>query len=150
MPGLDPGRQFGAELAIIEALVHMRQHRALRPQPLDPAEHLPEIGMRRVRLAAQAIDDPQFDAGERVERRVVEIDDIGRIADRADAETERLAETVALPERHDRDARNAERPVDGLRRERPPAHGPPRTDLAESKAAEPPELLQRRGPRIEW
>src|SRR5437763_17187680 len=116
MPGLDPGRQFGAELAIIEALVHMRQHRALRPQPLDPAEHLPEIGVRRVRLSTQAIDDPQLDAGERLDRRVVEIDDIGRIADRANAETARLAETVALSGRHDRDARHAERPVYRLRR----------------------------------
>src|SRR5437868_15309513 len=116
MPGLDPGRQFGAELAIIEALVHMGQHRALRPQPLDPAEHLPEIGMRRVRLAAQAIDDPQFDAGERVERRVIDIDDIGRIADRADAETERLAGTEALPQRQDRDARAAARPGSRLLR----------------------------------
>src|SRR5436853_5512064 len=103
MPGLDPCRQLRAELAIIEALVHMRQHRSAGAQPLDPPEHLPEIGMRRVRLAAQAIDDPQFDAGERRERLLVELDDIGRIADRADAEPERLAETVALPERHDWD-----------------------------------------------
>jgi hypothetical protein len=106
------------------------------------AEHL---FWRRVRLAAQAIDDPQFDAGERRERRVIEIDDIGRIADRADAETERLAEAVALPKRHDRDARGAERPVDGLRRERRPVHGPPRRDRPEGIAKAPLDLFQRRG-----
>ena len=67
MAGLDPFRQFGAQLTVIEALVHMGQDGAARPQPLHPGQHLGEVRMRRVRLAAQTIDNPQLDALKRRE-----------------------------------------------------------------------------------
>ena len=77
MAGLNTRRQFGAEFAVIEALIHMGQHRAARPHTLDPGQHLGQIGVRRVRLPAQAIDDPQLDPGQRRESIIVELDDIG-------------------------------------------------------------------------
>ena len=86
--GLDPAGQFGAQLAIIEALVHMGQHGAARPHPLDPGQRLRQMAMRRMRLAAQAIDDPKLDPGERGKRGLVEFGDIGRIGDRPDAKAQ--------------------------------------------------------------
>jgi len=53
----NPG-QLGAELAVVEALIHVRQHGVPRPDAGDPGERLGEVRMRRMRLAPQAIDDP--------------------------------------------------------------------------------------------
>ena len=79
--GLDAWRQFGAKLAIIETLIHVRQHRSPRTHPGDPGQRLGEIGVGRMRLAAQAVDDPQINAFEHGERAVVELGDICRIGE---------------------------------------------------------------------
>ena len=64
-------------------------------------QRLLEVAVRRMRLVAQAVDDPQLDPGERRERGLVELDHIGRIGEAAEAEAERRAEAVVLRERHD-------------------------------------------------
>ena len=43
----------------------MGQHRAPWLDAPDPGQSLREMRMGRVRLAAQAVDDPQLDAGQR-------------------------------------------------------------------------------------
>jgi hypothetical protein len=58
----------------------MGQHRAARLQPLDPGQDLAQIRVRWVRFPAQAVDDPQFDPGERLEGSIIELDDVGRIS----------------------------------------------------------------------
>lgn len=85
--GLDAAWQFGSELAIIQALIHVSQDCAPRTQASDPRQRLCEMGVGRVRVAAQAIDDPQLDTLKRGERVVVEFGDIGRVGKSPDPET---------------------------------------------------------------
>ncbi len=73
------------------------------------------MAVRRVRLATQAVDNPQLDPTERRERVVVQLGDVGRIAERPDAEPQSRAEPVILRERHDRHARGGERAGDLVR-----------------------------------
>ena len=94
--GFDPFRQFGQELAIIEALVHMGEDRPARPHPPDPGERLGQMAVRRMLLATQAIDDPQLHPGEHGERVIVEVDHIGRVSQGPDADTRHFAQ-MALP-----------------------------------------------------
>ena len=116
--------------------------------PLDQASTLARCA-RRV-PARGAIDHPQFNSGERGKGVVVELDDIGRICGPPNAETERLAEAVALDKRHDRDPRRAERPIDFLRRERRPIDRLSGDHRPESIAEAPLGLLQCCGAGIEW
>ncbi len=60
LPGLDAARQFGAELTVVQVLIHVRQYGAPRLHPSDPGQGLCEMRMGRVRLTAQAVDDPQL------------------------------------------------------------------------------------------
>jgi phosphoribosyl 1,2-cyclic phosphate phosphodiesterase len=106
---LDTGRQFRPEPAVIEAFIHMRQDAAARPYALDPAERLAEVAEGRVRRPADAVDDPQFDPGERCECVVVELGHIGRIGHRPDAQTERRAVAMILHEWDQLHAANRER-----------------------------------------
>src|SRR5437762_6819634 len=71
--------------------------------------------VRRVRVAAQAIDDPQLDAGECREGLLVEFGHVGRIGKSADTNAQCRAEPVILYERHDFDAGDLERPGDLVR-----------------------------------
>ena len=58
-----------------------------------------QIGVGPVRAMAQeAADDPGVDAGQRGERRIVQADDIGRIAEAADPQAERWDAAVVLLE----------------------------------------------------
>src|SRR5690348_816385 len=93
----------------------MRQNGPLRLHARDPAERLLEMAVRRVRIVTQAVDDPELDAGERREGRLVELDDVGRVRDGSDAESERPAEAVILLERNDAQPGDLERPVDDMR-----------------------------------
>ena len=45
------------------------------------------MSVRRMRLAPQAIDDPQLDPFDRRESRIVELGDVGRIGEAADPQT---------------------------------------------------------------
>src|SRR5580658_9203301 len=64
LAGLDARRQYGAELAVVECLIHMGQDGAPRAYPGNPGQRLFEMAVRRVRPAARAVDDPQLDAGD--------------------------------------------------------------------------------------
>ena len=99
----------------------MGQHGARRTNAADPAQRPFEMAVRRVRRQADAVDDPGRDAGERLESRVVELDDIGRIAEIADTETGReRREAVILLKRPNRHAGGFERAVDDVGPQRRP------------------------------
>ena len=85
--GFDAPRQFGAELTIVQALIHVRQHCAPGAHAADPGQRLCKMRVRRVRFAAQAIDDPHLDPCERDERVVFEFGDISLIRKSPDPET---------------------------------------------------------------
>ena len=52
-----------------------------------------------MRLAPEAVDDPQLDPFDRRERRLVEFGDVRRVREAADPQTESRAETMVLRER---------------------------------------------------
>src|SRR5689334_913172 len=112
LAGFDSARQFGTEFSVIKALIHVGQHGAPWTHALDPRYCLCEMRMRRMRLAPQAIDDPQLDPGDRGEGCVVEFVRVSRVAEAADTKTERRAEPVVLRKRHDRDPGDLERAAD--------------------------------------
>ena len=118
-PGSTPARQFGAELAVIQTLIHMGQHGAARPRSVDPGQCPFKVAVGRMRRPPQAVDDPQLDAFDRGERSIVEFGDIGRVGKPPDAQAERLAETMILRERHDRNALDFERADDFVRHRGP-------------------------------
>src|SRR5262249_10923637 len=85
---------------------------------VDPRHRAIEMRMRHMRLVAQAIDDPEVEVGERLERRVVETDHVGRIGHAPETESGRIgAESVVLLERHDRNAGYGKRSVKNARLE---------------------------------
>ena len=72
------------------------------PNALRPGQDCREIGVRLVRaLAQEAIDHPGVHAVQRRERRVVQADDVGRVAEAADTQAERRDEPVVLLEQLD-------------------------------------------------
>jgi hypothetical protein len=70
-----------------------------------------------MRLAPEAVDDPQFDPFNCGEGRIVELGDVRRVRETADPQTERRAETMVLRERNDRDPGDLERASDLVRLE---------------------------------
>src|SRR5437588_4280341 len=71
--------------------------------------------MRRMRLAPEAIDDPQLDPPEGGQRRVVEFGNVGGVRKPADPQTESRAEPVVLCEWNDRNTGDLERTSDLMR-----------------------------------
>src|SRR3984885_16363940 len=82
----------------------MGQPRAPRLAPRDPAQGLFQMAVGYMRLAADAIDRPDLDPGERRERGLVELDHVGRIGESAEAETGGFGKAVVLGKRRDADA----------------------------------------------
>ena len=70
-----------------------------------------------MRLAPEAVDNPQFDAFSRGERRIVEFGDVRRVRKTADPQPEGSAEAMVLGERDDRDPGDLERASDLVRLE---------------------------------
>ena len=68
-----------------------------------------------MRLAPEAIDDPQLDPFDRGKRRVVEFGNVGRVGKTADPQTEGRAKAMVLHERDDRNPRDFERAADLVR-----------------------------------
>src|SRR5438132_13664930 len=95
----------------------MRQHGALRTDASDPRQGLRKVRVRGVRLAPEAVDNPQFDACSRGERRIVEFGDVRRVCKTADPQPEGRAEAMVLGERDDRDPGDLERASDLVRLE---------------------------------
>src|SRR6476659_2707280 len=71
-----------------------------------------------MRLAPQAVDDPQLDAFDHGERSIVELGDVGRVSEPPDAQAKGRAETMILRERHNRNALDLERTDDLMRHQR--------------------------------
>src|SRR5438045_4790028 len=113
--GFDTARQFGAELAVVEALIHMGQHGAPRAHPGNPRQGLRKMRVRRMRLTPEAVDDPELDPLNRRERRLVEFGDVCRVRETANPQTEGRAETMVLRERHNWNPLDLER-TDNLMR----------------------------------
>ena len=110
--GFDAARQFGAELAVVEALIHVGQHGAPRTHPGDPRQGLRKMRVRRMRLAPEAVDDPQFDPFDCGERRLVEFGDVRRVRKATDPQAEGRAEAMVLRERDDWNPGDLERASD--------------------------------------
>src|SRR5690606_27188227 len=110
--GLDALGQTRLELVVIELVVHVGQDRVPGLDALDPGERLLEMSMGRVRPLAQAVDQPDLDAGQLVERCLRQLLDVGRIGERARAESPARQPPVALLERAERQAADPKRSVD--------------------------------------
>ena len=95
MPGGRLARSQAQSMSVPMCVSTVRRGRTRR----DPAQHCRQIGMGPVRaLAQEAADHPGVDAVQRRERRVVQSDHVGRIAEPADAQAERRDEAVVLLE----------------------------------------------------
>jgi hypothetical protein len=70
-----------------------------------------------MRLAPEAVDDPQFDPFNCGERRVIELGDVRRVRKTADPQTEGRAEAMVLCEGDDRDPGDLESASDLVRLE---------------------------------
>src|SRR4029077_1370000 len=96
--GLDIGQQFLLQFLIVEVDMHMGEDRAFRPHALDPGQRLIDAEMARMRGVAERIDDPYIEIAQISQRLLRKIAHVRRIGDTAEAEAERLAGAVDLPE----------------------------------------------------
>src|SRR3546814_16895781 len=85
-----------------------------RSNPLDPFQRAVHMAVRCVRLAAEAVDDPDPNAGERREGCLAQLHDIGRIREGAEAKSQGRRIAVILDEWNDIDSGDDERAVDRL------------------------------------
>ena len=83
---------------------HMSQDCPPRPDTSDPGQHAVQPRMRVVWRALVATDDPGIDSIEHIERRIIEVDHIRRIAEAADAQAKRVDEAMVLIEQTQRQA----------------------------------------------
>src|SRR4051812_1686920 len=147
MAWLNVAWELVAQGFVVEDRVHVGQHGAPRPDPRRPDERLREMAVRRMWLAAEAIDDPDLDAGERRESFLVELDDVRRVAEGADAEAERLAEPMILLERRHPHAGDLERPGDFVWRQHGLVERPAGLDRPDRVPEALLDRLERRGIR---
>src|ERR1700730_9577998 len=140
------GCALGDRVLLTEARVYMGQQGTPRPHPSDPRQGLCEVRVRWMRLAPEAVDNPQFDAFSRGERRIVEFGDVGRVRKTADPQPEGSAEAMVLGERDDRDPGDLERASDLVRLEGRLVKAARLERRLEHIAKAPADLAQ--GPRI--
>jgi hypothetical protein len=97
--GFHAGRQMLGHPGPVHVCPHVRQHRPSCADPLRPFQDLRQVGMGVMMAEAQeAAHDPGVDALERGERVVVQPDDVGRIAEAANAQAQRSGSSVVLLE----------------------------------------------------
>src|SRR5690606_10181998 len=95
-------------------MVHMGQHRPPRLQPFHPIKHPGQMRMARMWRLAQAADNPNLNASQRLERCFVERDYISRICESAEPEAGGPADHMILLERHHRYTLDRERALDDM------------------------------------
>src|ERR1700692_505169 len=96
LAGFDTAREMAGQPVPVHVGAHMRQDCPPRSDASDPSQHAVEPGMGVVRRALIATNDPGIDPSERVERCIIEVDHISRIAEAAAPQATRVKEAVIL------------------------------------------------------